>query len=152
MDQNFSSVISHCSSVPRPGQEGTWITQSMVDAYKDLHAAGYAHSVEAWDNDSLVGGFYGVSIGKCFFGESMFAQKADASKIAFATFITQLAQWDFKLIDCQVHTEHMERFGGVFWSREQYCATIAESQKASVPPGPWEIQVQPFDAFEYLKG
>ncbi len=107
----FKDVIRNCATIRRKGQGGTWITEDMIKAYVRLHKAGYAHSVESWDGDELAGGFYGVMMGKAFFGESMFAKKTDASKVAFATYAAMLAEKGFELIDCQVTTEHMKRFG-----------------------------------------
>lgn len=107
----FEDVISNCATITRKGENGTWITDEMIEAYIRLHKAGYAHSVEAWDGAELAGGLYGIVMGKVFFGESMFAKKSDASKVAFATYAVQLAEKGFELIDCQVTTEHMKRFG-----------------------------------------
>lgn len=107
----FEDVIRNCATIRRKGQGGTWITDDMIKAYVRLHKAGYAHSVESWADDELAGGFYGVMMGKAFFGESMFAKKTDASKVAFATYAAMLAEKGFKLIDCQVTTDHMKRFG-----------------------------------------
>lgn len=107
----FEDVIRNCATIRRKGQGGTWITGDMIKAYVRLHKAGYAHSVESWAGDELAGGFYGVMMGKAFFGESMFAKKTDASKVAFATYAAMLAEKGFELIDCQVTTEHMKRFG-----------------------------------------
>ncbi len=107
----FADVISNCATITRKGENGTWITDEMIEAYIRLHKAGYAHSVEAWDGAELAGGLYGIVMGKVFFGESMFAKKSDASKVAFATYAVQLAEKGFELIDCQVTTEHMKRFG-----------------------------------------
>lgn len=107
----FEEVIRNCATISRKGEQGTWITEEMMAAYIRLHQAGYAHSVEAWDGDELAGGFYGVMMGKAFFGESMFAKKSDASKVAFATYAAALAEKGFELIDCQVTTDHMKRFG-----------------------------------------
>ncbi len=128
MNKDFASVIRHCSSMPRPGQNGTWITDEMQQAYLDLHQSGYAHSVEAWSNDELVGGLYGVAIGKVFFGESMFSLRTDASKVAFASFVRHLHALGFELIDCQIHTMHLQSLGAELIPRqafihalEQYC-------------------------------
>lgn len=107
----FEDVISNCATITRKGEKGTWITDDMREAYIRLHKAGFAHSVEAWDGAELAGGLYGIVMGKVFFGESMFAKKSDASKVAFATYALQLAENGFELIDCQVTTEHMKRFG-----------------------------------------
>ena len=129
LNKDFNNVIQQCALVARPDQGGTWITADMAHHYLALHDAGYAHSVEIWDGDVLIGGFYGVSLGGCFFGESMFALRPDASKIAFATFIAQLHNWDFDLIDCQVHTDHLERFGALFWSRASYCEHLKNHKR-----------------------
>jgi len=107
----FERVIRCCADSERKGQSGTWINDEMMRAYMRLHHSGYAHSVEAWHNGELSGGLYGIIIGKIFFGESMFAKKSNASKVAFATFVEDLRQRDFKLIDCQVHTGHLASLG-----------------------------------------
>ena len=99
----------------------------MVDAYEKLHDLGFAHSVEAWDGDELVGGLYGVSLGAAFFGESMFARATDASKIAFVASVRQLDAWHIGLIDCQVHTEHLERFGGYELPRLEYLEILSRA-------------------------
>jgi len=119
-DQAFRQVITNCQQVKRPDQPGTWITDEMLEAYCELHTLGHAHSVEAWQQGKLVGGLYGISLGKIFFGESMFSQVGDASKIAFVTHVLDLAQQGFLLIDCQVHTPHLERFGAEEIPRQQY--------------------------------
>ena len=100
---------------------------------------------------TLIGGLYGISLGGSFFGESMFALRSDASKIAFATLMAQLSAWDFDLIDCQVHTDHLERFGAIFWDREKYCQSIQRSQKEKTPPKNWSMSLQPKDAYEFFK-
>ena len=152
MDTQFERVVRHCANVPRPDQNGTWITQDILDAYLELHQEGIAHSVEAWDGNTLVGGLYGVSLGGCFFGESMFALQPEASKIAFATFISQLGDWQFDLIDCQIHTDHLARFGGVFMPRSDYCGAIKESQiHNSTRKGKWDMTQTPLDAHRFFK-
>ena len=110
-DRVFEEVIAACSAALREGQRGTWITPEMRDAYLDLHGLGYAHSVETWFGDKLVGGLYGVSLGKAFFGESMFHYKSDASKVALATLVEKLKNWGFHFIDSQMTTEHMMNLG-----------------------------------------
>jgi leucyl/phenylalanyl-tRNA--protein transferase len=120
MDTAFVRVLEGCAMAPRPGQTGTWLIPEMVDAYTKLHELGFAHSIEAWSGDELVGGLYGVSLGAAFFGESMFARAPDASKIAFVTSVKELDAWGITLIDCQVHTEHLERFGAHEVSRADY--------------------------------
>ena len=116
----FEDIIRNCATITRKGEEGTWITDDMIQAYIRLHKAGYAHSAEAWDGDELAGGLYGIIMGKVFFGESMFAKKSDASKVAFATYATTLAEKGFELIDCQITTAHMERFGAREISRTEF--------------------------------
>lgn len=141
LDTAFADVIGACAEVPRPGQHGTWITDEMRAAYVELHRQGYAHSAEAWLDGRLVGGLYGVSLGGAFFGESMFARAADASKVAFVTLVDQLRRWDIGLIDCQVHTEHLERFGATEWPRERFLAALAAALEKPTRPGPWHLEV-----------
>jgi leucyl/phenylalanyl-tRNA--protein transferase len=112
LDAAFDQVIDRCSGVPRAGQRGTWITGDMIDAYRQLHSLGYAHSAEAWLGETLVGGLYGLSLGSAFFGESMFSLEPDASKAAFIPFVWQLRDAGFTLIDSQVQTAHVESLGG----------------------------------------
>lgn len=149
-DTAFDRVIDACSTVRRPGQHGTWITSELVDGYRALHRAGYAHSVEAWADGELVGGLYGVSVGRGFFGESMFAHAADASKVAFATLLAQLARWRFPLVDCQVHTDHLERFGAVDWPRERFLEEVRELVALPSRVGPWELDVTPAQVVDVL--
>ena len=139
MDVAFGDVILECSKIPRPGQNGTWITEDMLNAYIALHKAGWAHSVEAWQDDTLVGGLYGVSIGSAFFGESMFSKADNASKIAFASFVSQLTTWGFKMVDCQVHTEHLEKFGAREWPRKQFLAALDLTNQADTRLGKWSF-------------
>ena len=140
MDTAFSQVIRECSVIPRPGQDGTWITNDMIDAYIKLHEAGFAHSVEAWDGPNLVGGLYGVSIGSAFFGESMFSKVDNASKIAFATFVEQLSIWNFKMVDCQVHTDHLEKFGATEWPRSKFLTALKSTNKSHTKTGLWSFK------------
>jgi leucyl/phenylalanyl-tRNA--protein transferase len=107
MDRAFRSVVERCAKVSRAGQDGTWITQDMVNAYDALHGLGHAHSVEAWADGTLVGGLYGVAVGGIFCGESMFADASDASKIAFVWIIRLLQRWGIDSVDCLVHTDHL---------------------------------------------
>ncbi|MBM7118690.1 leucyl/phenylalanyl-tRNA--protein transferase [Archangium primigenium] len=136
-DTAFADVITACAQVPRPGQDGTWITDDMRAAYIELHARGYAHSVEAWSGGTLVGGFYGVSLGAAFFGESMFAHAPDASKVAFATAVTRFQAWGFHFIDCQVETEHLARFGAQHWPRRHFLQALAVALGEPTRRGPW---------------
>ena len=115
----------------------------MVAGYTALHKEGFAHSIEAWDGDKLVGGLYGVSFGSVFFGESMFATVEDASKIAFATLLANLRAWRFDLVDCQAHTDHHERFGAVHWPRRRFLDVLALCMKAPTRMGPWDMPLQP---------
>ena len=140
LDQAFEAVIDECAAAPRPEQEGTWITADMRACYVALHEQGYAHSVEAWRGDDLVGGLYGVAMGDIFFGESMFAKASDASKIAFATLVRQLQAWEFSLADSQVHTEHVERFGGRNIPRDRYLKALRTGVAATGRPGPWRFE------------
>lgn len=139
LDTAFRDVIVQCAAKHRPGQKGTWVTEEMVEAYDHLHELGFAHSVEVWDQDELVGGLYGVSIGAAFFGESMFAHRPDASKIAFVKLVQQLWRWDIRLIDSQVHTKHLERFGAVHWPRSIYLEQLAKSLQHKTRRGPWQF-------------
>ena len=137
LDRCFDRVIAACARIPRPGQDGTWITDDMMRAYCGLHRMGLAHSIEAWDGDELVGGLYGVSMGQMFFGESMFALRPNASKIAFVRIVQQLLAWGIDLIDCQVYTEHLDRFGGEEWSRSRFLNELAARLDGATRRGPW---------------
>ena len=137
-DTSFDAVIRACGEAPRPGQDGTWITEEMLDAYGELFRLGYAHSIEAWEDDQLVGGLYGVSLGAAFFGESMFAIRPDASKVAFATLVAQLRRWHFRFIDCQVHTPHLERFGAKMWPRQEFLSALHLAIREPTRRGPWK--------------
>ncbi len=117
-DTCFRDVISNCSNTRK--ETGTWITNEMIEAYCRLHELGYAHSVETWYKDKLVGGLYGISMGKCFFGESMFSTMDNASKVAFTTLGKSLEEKGFSMIDCQVHTTHLESLGAVYIPREKF--------------------------------
>jgi leucyl/phenylalanyl-tRNA--protein transferase len=138
-DTAFRTVIEACATVPRPGQRGTWITAEMIDAYDELHRRGLAHSAEAWQGDTLCGGLYGVSLGRAFFGESMFAHAPDASKVAFVTLVRQLAGWGIDLVDCQVHTDHLARFGAEEWPRPRFLAALAKALEHPTRLGPWRL-------------
>ncbi len=141
LDTAFLQVLEGCSSVPRPGQAGTWLIPEMVDAYTQLHALGFAHSIEAWQDDVLVGGLYGVSLGAAFFGESMFARAPDASKVAYVACVRQLDAWGIGLIDCQVHTEHLERFGAYEVSRMAYLDLLRTALDQPTRRGPWTFEL-----------
>lgn len=136
-DTAFADVIHACGNRPRPGQLGTWITPEMQDAYIRLHHLGFAHSVEAWEEETLAGGLYGVSLGGCFYGESMFADRPDASKTAFVTLVHRLQEWDFDLIDCQMTTDHLVRFGATEIPRADFQARLRLSLERATRQGPW---------------
>lgn len=151
MDTAFLRVLEGCASVPRPGQTGTWLIPEMVGAYEKLHELGFAHSIEAWQEGKLVGGLYGVSLGHAFFGESMFARAADASKVAFVACIRQLDTWGIGLIDCQVHTEHLERFGAYEVSRLHYLEMLRVALDQPTKRGKWTFDLD-FDVFAASAG
>lgn len=136
LDCAFQAVVRHCAA-PRPGQAGTWITPEMQAAYSALYAAGHAHSAECWLGDSLAGGLYGVAIGHIFFGESMFARVADASKVAFVQLVRELRRRGFRLIDCQVHTTHLASLGAIPIPRREFVRLLDESCGAAAGPGRW---------------
>jgi leucyl/phenylalanyl-tRNA--protein transferase len=122
----FSKVITHCKNIHRDGQAGTWITDEMQEAYIRLHKAGFAHSAEAWCSGKLVGGLYGIRIGKVFFGESMFSLQANASKFAFINYVQLLQNENVQLIDCQLHTAHLESLGGRMIERSEFKKLLGE--------------------------
>lgn len=136
-DRDFEAVIRACAATPRPGQSGTWITPEMIDAYVALHELGFAHSAESYLDGELVGGCYGLSLGRAFFGESMFAHRSDASKVAFATLVRRLEQWGFDFVDCQMHTDHLARFGAVEWPRDRFLAALRRALEAPTRLGSW---------------
>jgi len=120
VDRSFEKVISACSAMPRPGQDGTWIIPDMIAAYIDLHRQGYAHSIEVWQNDELAGGLYGVAVGRVFCGESMFSLVSNASKVA----LVHLCGMGYSLIDCQVYTAHLASMGARMIGREDYLKVL----------------------------
>jgi leucyl/phenylalanyl-tRNA--protein transferase len=139
LDSCFEGVIRACAEVERSGQAGTWITGEMIGAYLRLHELGFGHSAEAWRDGKLLGGLYGVSLGSCFFGESMFALGSDASKVAFVTLVRQLARWGIDLIDCQIHTEHLARFGASEWPRARFLEQLALRVGQPTRRGRWSF-------------
>jgi leucyl/phenylalanyl-tRNA--protein transferase len=139
MDRAFEEVISECARVRLETQEGTWIVDEMVSAYCRLHTAGFAHSVEAWQEGRLAGGLYGVSLGKCFFGESMFTRVTNASKVALVALVNHLKALRFDLIDCQIATTHLKRFGAREISRVRYLKELNEALIAPTLRGSWEL-------------
>lgn len=137
LDHAFEEVIRACAVVPREAQNGTWITNEMLKAYVNLHGLGYAHSVESWFGGKLAGGLYGVSLGKCFFGESMFHLKTDASKVALATLVEKLRSWDFHFIDSQMTTEHMIRLGAKELPRRIFLKRLQSALRYPTKRGRW---------------
>ncbi|MEZ5017301.1 MAG: leucyl/phenylalanyl-tRNA--protein transferase [Flavipsychrobacter sp.] len=123
---NFEQVITNCQQQPRKDQDGTWITNDIVTAYVKLHQLGYAHSAEAWQGNTLVGGLYGIRMGDAFFGESMFSHQSNASKYAFIKYVQLLKEEGVQLIDCQVHTSHLESLGARMIPRASFISQISE--------------------------
>ncbi len=136
-DTSFRAVMTACANAPREGQNGTWIDPAMIDAYCRLHELGYAHSIETWRENELVGGLYGVAIGKAFFGESMFAKVRDASKIALAHLCEYLRRHDFGIIDCQMETAHLASLGAQPIARADFVDRLAKLRDQAGRPGPW---------------
>ena len=128
-DKAFDDVIRNCAETKRSYGDGTWITEEMQDAYRRLHRHGYAHSVEAWQSNKLVGGLYGVSIGRAFFGESMFSHESNSSKVAFVNLVKTLRNKQFELIDCQVKTDHLMRFGAREIPRKVFLEQLKQAVK-----------------------
>ena len=123
-NQAFERVIANCSNIKREGQTGTWITEEMIKAYIKLNQEGYAKSVEVWHREELVGGLYGIDLGHVFCGESMFSKVSNASKAGFITWVRYLQQKNYKLIDCQVYTPHLESLGAELMPRKQFLAYL----------------------------
>lgn len=138
MDTAFTEVIACCAQ-PRGDSPGTWITDDMQAAYAQLFDAGHAHSVEVWRDGDLVGGLYGVAMGQLFFGESMFSFQSNASKIALVNLVKQLQQWNYKLIDCQVSSEHLESLGALEISRDEFRRQLHELLPRPGKAAPWSI-------------
>jgi len=139
IDEAFAAVIAACSA-PREDGGGTWLTAEMIDAYGDLHRLGHAHSVECWRNDVLVGGLYGVSVGRVFFGESMFSALSNASKVALVYLVRHLQAWDFRLLDCQLDSAHLRRLGAETMPREQFIAGLRRECAQPHRLGPWRAE------------
>lgn len=123
-NQNFRDVISNCSTISRDGQQGTWISEQMIEAYVKLHEMGIAKSVEVWRDEVLVGGLYGIDLGHVFCGESMFSKVSNASKVAFVSLVRKLKEENYKLLDCQVHNSHLESLGAREISREDFMTIL----------------------------
>lgn len=137
-DTNFSFVINQCASVERKEQNGTWITGEMIDAYSELNNLGYAHSVEVWQDGEIVGGLYGVSLGKIFFAESMFHTTSNASKVALIKLVELLKHHDFHFIDAQVHTTHLESLGAKNISRHEFMQLLKQGLQSKTSVGKWQ--------------
>lgn len=129
VDRAFGDVISNCMKIRRKGMDGSWISGDVVTAYTEMHRLGYAHSVEAWQGGVLAGGLYGIMLGSVFFGESMFSVKANASKFAFISWVDLLKEKGVKLIDCQVHTTHLESLGARMIPRADFVELLNENIK-----------------------
>ena len=139
LDEHFDQVIRSCQEVWRKGQYGgTWITEGMIEAYSRLHYMGYAHSVEVWEKDELVGGLYGIALGKIFFGESMFTKVSNASKFGFITLVKKLQEWGFWLIDCQQKTLHLQSLGARGISRTKFLNYLGKNTKEQDWVGSWK--------------
>ncbi|GAB3752564.1 leucyl/phenylalanyl-tRNA--protein transferase [Lysobacter olei] len=136
-DSNFEQVIDVCASIPRNGQDGTWITPEMREAYLELHRLGHAHSIEVWDDHRLVGGIYGVSLGHMFFGESMFSAVSGGSKVALAGLAFRMHQWSWPLIDAQVENPHLISLGARLMRRDRFLTQVAALTALPAEPGPW---------------
>ena len=136
-DSNFAGVMAGCATTPRPGQDGTWITPEMKHAYTRLHELGWAHSVETYEKDVLVGGLYGLAIGRMFYGESMFSHRTDASKVAFAHLVRYLVANQFGMIDCQMYTDHLASLGGREIPRAAFLLRLTALTAAGSPRSAW---------------
>jgi leucyl/phenylalanyl-tRNA--protein transferase len=150
-DTAFDEVIGRCAAAYRPGQEGTWITPELERGYRKLSELGYAHSIEAFDEGgALVGGLYGVAFGRAFFGESMFSHAPDASKIAFITLLGHLSALGYRFVDCQVHTDHLARFGAQNWPRARFLTALREALSHPTESGRWRPRLTPSEALRHL--
>ena len=138
IDCAFQQVIASCASASGRQEEGTWIDQDMIEAYTILHAQGWAHSVECWQDDELVGGLYGIALGRVFFGESMFSLQPNTSKVALIFLVEQLQKWDFNLIDCQMKTEHLLQFGAREIPGTEFQTILAQNTKYPNRSNPWK--------------
>lgn len=137
LNRAFAEVVHGCGATR---SEGTWITPDMATAYLRLHELGLAHSCEAWNHEGqLVGGLYGVALGRCFFGESMFSRETDASKVVFVYLSQQLAQWGYQLFDCQVDNPHLRTLGASLISRERFLAILKQNVQATAPQASWQL-------------
>jgi len=138
LDREFEAVIHKCATAKRK-DEGTWIVKEMIDAYIELHYQGFAHSVEVWEGEALAGGLYGVSIGKAFFGESMFSERSNASKVALVYLVSTLKTWGFSCIDCQMKTEHLVSMGAHEIPRHDFLKILKKSVEGKTRIGKWAL-------------
>jgi leucyl/phenylalanyl-tRNA--protein transferase len=151
-DTRFREVMQGCAASPRPGQDGTWITDELRAGFYALHERGLAHSIEAYDaDDRLVGGLYGVALGRTFCGESMFAEQPDASKIAMVTLLGNLKHWGFHFVDCQVYTDHLARFGAAEWPRTKFLQALSRALSHPTRLGPWAFELDPIEALALVE-
>jgi leucyl/phenylalanyl-tRNA--protein transferase len=139
-DEAFDQVICACAEIYRPGQDGTWIGDEMIKAYQALHLAGYAHSVEVWKENHLVGGLYGVSLGRIFFGESMFFRESNASKVALWHLVERLKGWGFQLVDAQQETEHLRSLGAETIPRGAFLKYLRQALQHETIRGSWSLK------------
>ncbi len=142
-DKDFETIIRNCQQTPREGQDGTWITSEMMEAYIELHKLGHAHSVEVWQDDKIVGGLYGMVVGGVFCGESMFAHVSNASKAGFITLVKTLQSYGIVLIDCQTRTNHLESLGGEMIPRNDFIKILEEQKDKKILPNDWgELEIK----------
>jgi len=138
-DTAFEDVIRNCAEKRGPNRESTWIIPDMMEAYVDLHRYGVGHSVECWRDGRLVGGLYGLSLGRCFFGESMFSHERDASKVALVYLVRQTARWQFPFVDCQVPNDHLLRMGAMELPRGSFLTQLRAAMRFETRRGPWQF-------------
>ncbi len=147
-DTAFAEVIDQCARQPRPGQDGTWITTGMQEAYLAMHHLGHAHSVEVYDGERLVGGLYGIAVGRMFFGESMFSGQSGGSKVALAALARRLHRWGWPLLDAQVENPHLLTLGAQSWPRPRFLAEVERLVGLEAAPGNWQDRFGQLDAAE----
>lgn len=149
-DTAFERVVLGCAATPRPEQDGTWITDDIRAGFTALHLQGLCHSVETYHRGELVGGLYGIALGRAFCGESMFATRPDASKVAAVALIGNLLNWGFHFLDCQVYTDHLARFGAEQWPRARFLSALRRALSEPTVRGPWELALDPVQGLERL--
>jgi leucyl/phenylalanyl-tRNA--protein transferase len=149
-DTDFEGVMQGCARSPRPGQDGTWITPELRTGFEALHRRGVAHSIETFCDGQLVGGLYGIAIGRAFCGESMFARAEDASKVAMVTLLGNLRRWGYHFVDCQVYTDHLARFGAREWPRPRFLQALQRALSEPTQHGPWSLALDPLNALHEI--